>query len=781
MPDTCLPPLPPLLESFPEPVFVLGPHGTITAANRAAEELSERTHADLLGRPMRDFLPAAQYPQPPAPEAPGAFTIECDFIRASGAVTPVDVRGAANPGGGLTLIVRETPALKHFDEALRRSETRFRFMARNLTEMVMAYDMNRRLTFVNPAVETLTGYSVEEIERAQFINWVHADDRSRMMDHWEGLFQGRGFNEEEYRLITRDGRVKWVRASWGPVLDEHGRQVGVQGRERDVSERHMAEETLRQSEQRHRMNEERYRALFEDSPFPMWEEDFSLVKLFLEQLRGEHSGNLRAYLAAHPEAVTECLARVRIVDVNLAAREFYGAESKEQLLQCLDKIFDDAAWEVFREELAELDATNSLFRTEFQARTLRGEERTVSMIVSVAASPVDWSRVIVSFFDITDRKRLEQQVLQSQKLESLGRLAGGIAHDFNNLLMVVLGYSEMLLSEVKQDSQLARGLAEIRSAGERGSELTAQLLAFSRKQVARLRTMCLNQLVEESRAMLQRVIGEDIRLDTTLAPDAWPVRADRAQLHHVLMNLVVNARDAMPSGGTLSIATRNTSAARYPGDFVALEVRDTGIGMDQRTQEQIFEPFFTTKHSGKGTGLGLATVFAVVTQAHGHVAVESKPGQGSTFRLFLPRDTAPPPAETRRGEAVSRRLRGRVLVVEDQAEVREVACAILRTSGLEVVEADCGQAALELITDRAEKIDLLLTDVIMPGMNGRELAARFVERRPAVKVIYMSGYTDRIMSPDGVLDPSVVFLQKPFRPDELIRLVCQTLAGNDCP
>ena len=769
---------PPLLERFPEPVFALEGSACV-AANRAAESFSGRTRAELVSTNIRQLFSAESHAlllgllQSPD----GAFTAELDFVHSSGVLQPAQVHGSRDESGLVHLIARGSAAHRQAEADLRHSEASFRYMANNLTEMVLAYDMNRRPTFVNAAAQTLTGYSSEEIERARFIDWIHPEDRPRMLGYWDRLFEGKGFYEEEYRLITRDGRIKWVAASWGPILDDQGRQVGVQGRERDITERRMAEETLRQSEQRHRSSEERYRALFEDSPFPMWEEDFSQVRLYLSQLKAQGVTNLRAWLSAHPETAAECLRRVRVVDVNRAAREFYGARSKEELLGALDRIFDDAAWEIFREEIAELDRTNSLYKAEFQAHTISGEERTVSMIVSVAASPEDWSRVIVSFFDITDRRRLDEEVLQSQKLESLGRLAGGIAHDFNNLLMVVLGYADLLLSEAAGHDVLTRGLAEIKSAGERGAELTAQLLAFSRKQIAQPRSLSLNRLIRESHGMLQRVIGEDIRLEIELAPNAWNIKADRGQLHQVLMNLVVNGREAMPAGGTLSIATRNVPGERG-GEYLLLEVRDTGIGMDEPTRRHIFEPFFTTKGRGKGTGLGMATVFGAVAQAGGHISVESEPGEGATFRLFFPRDSASSGAEAfARETAALSGLRGRVLVVEDQAEVRAVTCMILRKLGLEVVEAHSGEAALELARTDQGAIDLLLTDVIMPGMNGRDLASRFVTQRPAAKVIFMSGYTDRIMSPDGLLDSSVAFLQKPFQPDELARMVARALGA----
>ena len=528
-------------------------------------------------------------------------------------------------------LARELAARQSLEHSLRESEARFRSMARNLTEMVLAYDMDRRLTFVNPAVHTFTGYSPSELEKQQFICWVHAEDRDRMLSYWDRLFEGHSFHDEEYRMVTRDGRIKWIAASWGPMLDESGRQVGVQGRERDVTHRRMSEETLR-------VREERYRSLFEDSPFPMWEEDFSQVKEFLDDLKARGVTDIRAHLWSHRADAEECVRRIRVLDVNRAAREFYGVP-RDQLLGDLNRICDDAAYEVICEEMGVLSSHSSTYRTEFETQTLRGEQRTVTMIVSIEPSHQDWSRVIVSFFDITDHKRLEQEVLQSQKLESLGRLAGGVAHDFNNLLMIISGYSDLLLGDPALAPNVRSGLTQIRNAGQRGAELTQQLLAFSRKQIGQPRAVSLNSLIRESQGMLQRVIGEDIELVFRLDPAIWTIRADPGQLHQVLMNLVVNAREAMPGGGLLTIETCNESESA--GDFARLSVSDTGVGMDDRTRRHVFEPFFTTKSMSKGNGLGLATVFGVVTQAGGHLAVSSEPGKGSVFSLSFPRLNAP--------------------------------------------------------------------------------------------------------------------------------------------
>ncbi len=510
----------------------------------------------------------------------------------------------------------------------------FRLIAKNLTEMVLAYDMDRTLVFVNPAVETLTGYSMEELEQANFICWVHPEDQSRMLALWDPLFQGKPFHEEEYRLVTKDGRVKWAVASWTPILDDGGRQVGVQGREFDITPRKLAETALRHSEEKLRADEERYRALFESSPFPMWEEDFSEVKSYLDSLVADGIPDIRRHLARHRPATEECVRRVRILDVNRAARDFYEASNREELLGGLDRVFDERALEVFREEISTLAENHTSFQTEFPVRTLKGEERLVDMIVSIVDSArEDWSRVIVSFFDVTDRKRLEEQFVQSQKMESLGRLAGGIAHDFNNLLTVINGYTDWMLHEMEPGDPFQERLSKVRSAGERCAELTQQLLAFSRKHVARPEPLDLNRLVRESHGVLNRILGDDIGIVTELDPELGTIEGDRSQMLQVLMNLAANARDAMPGGGTLTIGTRNTGDPPQ----VLLEVRDTGQGMDDTVRRHVFEPFFTTKKGSKNTGLGLAIVFGIVNHGGGRVEVESQPGQGAAFRVFLPR------------------------------------------------------------------------------------------------------------------------------------------------
>jgi len=645
-------------------------------------------------------------------------------------------------------------------------------MAKNLTEMVMAYDINRKLVFVNPAVETLTGYTMDELEKANFICWIHPDDQPRMLALWETLFQGKSFHEEEYRLITKDGRMKWVVASWTPIRDDAGLQVGVQGREFDVTRRKLAETALQHTEEKHRVDQERYRALFENSPFPLWEEDFSDVKKYLDALAASGVSDFRRHLAEHRDAVEECVRRVRILDVNRATRDFYGASSKEELLKGLGAILDERSFELFRDEIATLAEHHSTFRAEFLAPTFRNEERLVDVIVSIVDSARhDWSRVIVSFFDVTDRKRLEEQYVQSQKMESLGRLAGGIAHDFNNLLTVIDAYSDWILREMDPDNPFRKRQAAIHEAGEQCAELTQQLLAFGRKQIIRPQPLNLNHLIMESRSILDRVLGDDIEIRTQLAPDLGAIEADRSQMNQVVMNLAVNAREAMPLGGVLTIETRNVEGAPE----VQLAICDTGQGIDESTRRHLFEPFFTTKTGSKNTGLGLAIVFGIVSQSGGRIEVQSQVGKGTTVLVRLPRAQALIPegayitlAEPKyRGE-------GPILVVEDRDEVRTVTCGMLEELGYKPIAAANGAEATTIARQHQGPLPLLLTDVVMPGMNGREVAERLRQFHPEIKVIFMSGHSGCILTETDKLDPSIVYLQKPFTLAQLVAVLQQS-------
>jgi signal transduction histidine kinase len=379
-------------------------------------------------------------------------------------------------------------------------------------------------------------------------------------------------------------------------------------------------------------------------------------------------------------------------------------------------------------------------------------------------------------------RRSEEQLKQAQKLDALGRLAGGVAHDFNNLLSVMLGYSSSLFLEPGFSASVRGQIGEIKTAAERAAELTLQLLAFSRNQVLEPRVIDLNASLVGLEKMLKRVLGEDIELRLLLRPELGRVRVDPGQIEQVILNMVINARDAMPTGGSLSIETDNVELddgyarehlGMNPGPHVLMTVSDTGCGMDKATQARIFEPFFTTKESGKGTGLGLATAFGIIKQSAGSIWLYSEPGTGTTFKIYLPRVDAQAVGRAASDLAEQRGGNETVLVVEDEAQVRKLACSILQRAGYHVLEADDAQDALRL--GEAVPIDLLITDVVMPKMSGRVLAERLLALRPAVKVLFMSGYTDDAVLRHGVVESGAAFLQKPLTPATLTRKVREVL------
>jgi two-component system, cell cycle sensor histidine kinase and response regulator CckA len=396
-------------------------------------------------------------------------------------------------------------------------------------------------------------------------------------------------------------------------------------------------------------------------------------------------------------------------------------------------------------------------------------------------------KLVVVNRDVTARKQLEEQFRQAQKMEAVGRLSGGVAHDFNNLLGVIIGYAEFLQERLEPQDSLRGSVDEILKAGKRAASLTRQLLAFSRQQVLDPKVMDLNSAVNDMEKLLRRLIGEDIELGTSLARNLGRVKADQGQLEQVIMNLAVNARDAMPQGGKLIISTENFVmdegfVRRYPypvqpGPYVCLTVTDTGIGMDAETKGRAFEPFFTTKEKGKGTGLGLATVYGVVKQSGGYIDIESSLGVGTTFKIYLPRVDEEVHAQAPSGSGVSRSIAGKetILLVEDEESLRRLTRATLELGGYTVLEAKDGLDALELSKRHDGSIDLLLTDMVMPGMGGKALAQELLRRRPEIRIVYMSGYAGQAVGAQGPIDPGSDFLSKPFTREVLTRKIREAL------
>jgi PAS domain S-box-containing protein len=496
---------------------------------------------------------------------------------------------------------------------------------------------------------------------------------------------------------------------------------------------------------------------------------------WLAELKASEARNT-AILQAVLDAVISVDHEGRIVEFNRAAEAAFGYPRAEALGQrAAELLLPEAARESFWGNLAQLVGPGVTAgtgrRLEITGRRADGSEFPAE--VSLSAAEHDGRRYhLLVMRDVTDQRVLEQKFRQAQKMEAVGRLAGGIAHDFNNLLNVISGYSELLLRRLEEGSDARRKAGEVMKAADRAARLTGQLLAFSRRQVLQPRVFDLNAAVLDMKGMLARLIREDIALETRLDPALGQVKADPGQFEQVLMNLAINARDAMPNGGRLRVETSNvdvddTRARRHvdgrAGAFVVLRVSDTGVGMDEETRRQVFEPFFTTKGLGQGTGLGLATVYGIVQQSDGWVGVESEPGRGTLFEVFLPRVDAPaaaaaePPAP-----APARRGAETILLVEDEENLRALARETLEAAGYRVLTAGNSEQARRVAGAHDGPVHLLLTDVIMPGANGAELARSLLAERPEMRVLFASGYTDDVLAPQGAPAAGTSFLQKPY-------------------
>jgi PAS domain S-box-containing protein len=474
--------------------------------------------------------------------------------------------------------------------------------------------------------------------------------------------------------------------------------------------------------------------------------------------------------------------KYRLVELNPAAAALFGLP-KESLLGRLGSEFAVSGFDAAQTR-HKLERAGQLV-SEFTLQRPDGERRVIEFSVRANILPgLNFSVMR----DVTERRLLEEQLRQAQKMEAIGNLAGGVAHDFNNILSVILGYTEMLVDDLKPQDPIRADIEEVARAGQRAAELTKQLLAFSRKQILQPQTLNLNYIVANIETMLRRILGEHVEFTFLRERSLWAVHADKGQVEQVLMNLVFNARDAMPDGGHLTIETANVEldqayAERHvevsPGPYVMLAITDTGVGMEKPVAARLFEPFFTTKQEGRGTGLGLATVFGIVRQSGGTVWVYSEPGKGTTFKVYLPRRalSAEGTQPVLPVVPAARALEGyeTVLLVEDEDQVRALARTILRRNGYNVLEARNGGEAFLLCEQYTATIHVLLTDVVMPMMSGRQLAERLCSMRPEMKVLYMSGYTDHSVVHHGVLDAGIAFLQKPLTPSDLLSKVRHVL------
>lgn len=705
----------------------------------------------------------------------------------------------------------EDAAAEHeqIEQALKESEERYRLLAENVTDVIWVMDENLKFTYISPSVQRLSGLTPEESmeqgsamhltpESLEYANKVFEE-------HFMAVLASRDTDPEplkvELEAIYRDGVTGWSEVNTSLLRTPEGGFAGLVGVSRDITKRKQAEEELKQhrdhleelvakragelrktNEELHLEIAERRRA---EAALRESEEQLELA------LRGADLG-----LWDWKTGVGELVVNQRCADMLGYTPDEIG--SRIRLYE--ESLHPDERPGILEGMSAHLRGKTPRFESEHRLRTRSGDWIWVLTRGRVVERDEDGKavRVTGTSLDITRRKqaeeqraRLEEELRQSQKMDAIGRLAGGISHDINNLLTAISVSADLMSMDIAEKDPLHQECDEIRKAVEQATSMTSQLLAFSSKQMLEPRVLDLNEVVQRVQGMLRRLIGEHIELEAVLNTDTGQVRADPGQLEQILMNLVLNARDAMPQGGKLTIETTEVRLGEdyvrdhidaEPGPYVMLTVSDTGCGMDEETQSHIFEPFFTTKEADLGTGLGLSTVFGVVKQSKGRISVSSEPGRGTTFRIYLPSVPDRPEAEEAR-QAQPETLRGTetVLLVEDEETVRRAVRDVLQRSGYKVLVASNAGEALLISEQHTGFIHLLLTDVVMPRMSGPDLVERLDPWHPEMKVLYVSGYTDNAIAEHGVPDLEVALLQKPFSVESLLQKMRQVLASPKAP
>ncbi len=749
-----------LVEHSPDAIVVHA-DGRVLYANAAAAQLfGLASAAEAIGLEVERFVPPEsrvnyeERTRRVLETGQLAPLIETRLAKLDGTIIDVETLSIPLRSEGrdaVQVVLRDITERKRVELRARVTERNLALLADNLPAFVTIKDRAGRYVMANRKLCDTVRCAPEEIPGKTDFDFLDEETARR---HYEGdltiMRAGKPTYVEEVVTFSGGARVD-SGALLAPILSESGDVSGLLTVVFDLTEKRAMQAEIRRTE-------DWFRKAIQTAPIP---------------------------IMIHSEDG-------RIVRLNDAWIELSGFDSAE-LAGVEDWIANACVGESgeLREQFRGLYDLHSRSETsEMRIRTRTGKIRIWAVSHSPLGMTYEGKRAVITMaMDVTDQHNLEQQLAHSQKMEAIGQLAGGVAHDFNNLLTVIGGYSSLLLQSLPEYDPAKPHVQEIASAATRAASLTHQLLAFSRKQVLQPANVDLNSLVRDSENMLKRLIGEDIEVQFHLAEDELRAMVDAGQFTQVIMNLAVNARDAMPDGGVLTIETLSAQiseeyASTHPeakaGSYVQVAVSDTGVGIDPVILPRIFEPFFTTKTAGSGTGLGLATVYGIIKQSNGHIGVYSEPGHGTTFRVYLPRlFEAPAPVEAR-SIAAGRRATETVLLVEDEPELRRLTRTILASAGYKVIEAANGGAALLACEQVKAEIALMLTDVVMPGMSGPDLATRLAPLRPNMKVLYMSGYTDRAVVANKALESGLDFIQKPFTPESLIDRVREILdRGRD--
>lgn len=743
-----------LFSAMQDVVFVVDRNGRYTRVPSTNANMLYRPAPELVGRDVRDVLPtdsAKTVANVSAQVVDTQRTIQTEFmLQPEGMAVWFAATASPFDGQSVLWVARDITETKVARDALAHSERRYRLLFDRNPCAMWVYDYDtRQITEVNDAAVAQYGYSRDEFARMKLDDLRAPEDVS-------------GLSRILAEMPSDEPRVHVVRhvKKDGTVIDveTRGHPLGIPGRRlrlvviTDVTERLAAERVVRQAEARATATSQMMQSLID----------------------------------AAPQAMIVLDSQWNVTRWNDAAELLFGWSAGEVLGGPLPFLPDDqresiAAWRRALE--------HGVAEKPSEAVRLRKDGNRVDVMLAVApllAAEGQVTAFIAVYMDITERKRLEEQLRQSQKMEAIGTLAGGIAHDFNNILTVISSYAAMLIADDRYPD-IRADVEEISSAARRATGLTRQLLTFSRKAIVQLRVVDINTIVEEMQPMLRRLLMEHIELIVKPSDDASCVIADVSQLEQILLNLTVNAADAMPDGGSLVVETHNVwldeayaemHTGVAPGPYVLLAVTDSGIGMDEETIRKIFEPFFTTKEVGHGTGLGLATIYAIVKQLGGHIWVYSEPGQGAAFKIYLPRDMSSSPAEIAPVHQPPPTVTGTVLLVEDDTAVRRAARRMLEKVGFSVIEAQDGEEGLSVASEYQGEITVVVTDLMMPRMNGGDFARALAVSRPGSRIVFTSGYTDDAVLRKRLVTSTHAFVQKPFTGDQLVRTITSVLSDQ---